>query len=377
MKGFKQAKLYTHERGFFVGDLAWNDGKLILGDNLPIDEVFETEGLVVPGFIDEHVHGAGGADTMDGIQTALSTLCTTLPREGTTSFLATTMTASEESLKNALTAIDNFSCTDGATIQGVHLEGPFLSEKYLGAQPKEYLATPSIEYFKRLQTYAGGKIKLVTLAPERSLELIPYLKKQGVVISAGHTDATEADISQAIERGLTCITHTFNAQSPLHHREIGAVGSALLYDELYTELIADGIHVSLPAIKLLLKNKPKEKVVLITDAMRAKGMEEGISELGGQEVIIKDGQARLMDGTLAGSVLKMNDAIKQIVSLGVPLGDALDMASYNPARNLSLDRVGEIETSYRADLTILDDNLDILMTIVNGSIVYEKNRDSK
>lgn len=375
MRGFKKAKLYTHGRGFFVSDLAFDENGITLGENLPIDEVVVTDGLIVPGFIDEHIHGAGGADVMDGTREALCSICQTLVKEGTTSFLATTMTASEERLECALETIAHYKSEDGAFLLGVHLEGPFLSERHVGAQPKDLLTNFSIDYFERLQRYADEKIKLITLAPERCMDFLPYLKEHGVVISAGHTHATEAELRLAMERGLSSITHTYNAQSPLHHREIGVVGSALLYDELYTELIADKIHVSPSAIKLLIKNKPKEKVLLITDAMRAKGAKEGVSELGGQYVIVKDGKATLADGTLAGSVLTMDQAIKNAVSLGVSLADALDMASYNIARHLSLSNVGEIKDGYRADLTVLDKELNVVTTIVNGTIAYQKKSD--
>jgi N-acetylglucosamine-6-phosphate deacetylase len=181
-------------------------------------------------------------------------------------------------------------------------------------------------------------------------------------------------MQEAVAHGLKNVTHTYNAQSPLHHREIGVVGSALLLDELHTELIADEIHVSVPAMQVLLKNKPKNKVILVTDSMRAKGVEEGISEIGGQKVIVKNGEARLENGTLAGSVLKMNIAIKNLVEdLGVSLTDAIDYATINPAKALGVEKdLGSIAVGKKASFTVLDKKYNVVMTIVNGNIVYKK-----
>ena len=170
------------------------------------------------------------------------------------------------------------------------------------------------------------------------------------------------------------MTHTYNAQTPLHHRDVGAVGSALLFDELYTEMICDLVHLSAPAIRLLIKNKPHDKIIAITDSMRAKGLPDGISELGGQKVIVKDGTARLEDGTLAGSILKMNDAIKNLVKVvGVPFTDAIDFATINPATNLKVDdEIGSIAVGKYADFCVLDEDFNVESTIVRGKLVYTK-----
>ncbi len=192
--------------------------------------------------------------------------------------------------------------------------------------------------------------------------------------SIGHSDATYAEARRAAECGARCVTHTFNAQSPFTHREAGVAGAALLTDATYAELIADGIHVSVPAIKLLLKNKPTDKLVLITDSIRAKGLRDGESELGGQKVFVKNGAARLGDGTLAGSVLKMNDAVKLLVDeCGADLTRAIDCATVNPANNLGIaENYGSIATGKAADFVVLDDGLDVLMTVRDGEIIYSK-----
>ena len=203
--------------------------------------------------------------------------------------------------------------------------------------------------------------------------LIKHLVEEGIVASIGHTAATCADVQKAIEAGANNVTHTYNAQTPLHHREIGVVGSAMLFDELNCELIADTIHVSVPAMKMLIKNKPDDKVSLITDAMRAKGLPDGVSELGGQTVYVKGGEARLADGTLAGSVLRMNRAIENAVTkVGVPFTKAIDFATKNPARMLGIDKeTGSIAVGKKADFAVLNENYDVLMTVRDGEIVYK------
>jgi N-acetylglucosamine-6-phosphate deacetylase len=199
--------------------------------------------------------------------------------------------------------------------------------------------------------------------------------KEGRYVAILTTGAIYEEIDKAINAGVTNVTHTYNAQSPLHHRDIGVVGSALLRDELNAELICDTIHVSVPAIKLVMKNKPSDKVTLITDAMRAKHMPDGESELGGQLVIVKNGEARLVDGTLAGSVLKMNDAIKNVVTkAGVPFLSAIDMATINPAKNIGLDNeIGSIKEGKNADITVINKNTyEIILTVRDGNVIYKK-----
>ncbi|MBQ8374596.1 MAG: N-acetylglucosamine-6-phosphate deacetylase [Clostridia bacterium] len=255
------------------------------------------------------------------------------------------------------------------------MEGPFIAPAHKGAQPLEYVAKPSVETFKAYNEASGNAIKIVTLAPEveGAEELIAYLSKNGIVASIGHTGAKCEDIKKAITAGASNVTHTYNAQTALHHREIGTVGSAMLFDELNCELIADTIHVSVPAMQLLVKNKPCDKLSLITDAMRAKGIPDGVSELGGQTVYVKNGEARLADGTLAGSVLRMNRAVQNMVEkVGVPFTQAIDYATINPARMLKIDgEAGSIKVGKRADFTVLNENYDVLCTVCGGEIIYK------
>ncbi len=379
MKGFKNVNVLLNGK-IVKTDLGF-DKTITCIDDIDLDSYIDIpeSAVVVPGFIDEHTHGAANADAMDGSVEALKTIATAIACEGTTSFLATTMTQSPENVTRALNAVGDYvsaGISEGAEVLGVHLEGPFISPKHIGAQPLEYVAKPSSETMKGYVEASKNNIKIVSLAPEQdgAEELIKYLNEKGITPSIAHTGAKFTDCEKAVEWGVKSVTHTYNAQTGLHHRDAGVVGAALLKDELATELICDLIHVSVPAIKLVIKNKPEEKVVLITDSMRAKHMPDGESELGGQVVIVKNGEARLKDGTLAGSVLKMNDAIKNVVkSAGVPFEKAVKFATENPAKNLGVfDEIGSIEVGKRANFAVIDkETFKVYMTIRNGEIIYK------
>lgn len=379
MKCFKDALCYVEGRGIIKTNISFDKNIEKIGDiDASAEEIaLPSDAVVLPGFIDEHIHGAGNCDAMDASEGALATIAKTVAKEGTVGFLATTMTQSRENILAAMKAVKayNESEHDGAELLGVHLEGPFISAAHKGAQPLEYVAKPDIAVFDEYNSASGNAIKIVTLAPEEegAQELIAHLVSRGIVASIGHTGAKYNDISAAVANGAKNVTHTYNAQSALHHRDIGTVGSALLLDELACELIADTIHVSVPAIKLLLKCKKHEGLILITDAMRAKGLGDGESELGGQKVFVKNGEARLADGTLAGSVLCMNRAVQNMVEkVGMSLEDACNLASLNPATALGMEKErGSIKQGKRADFTIIDKEFNVLYTICNGNIIYE------
>ncbi len=383
MKGFVNVKAYVEDKGIVWTNIGIENGKIayVGNDASKITEAIPFNGDVtlVPGFIDEHIHGAMGADAMDGTVEALSTIAKAVASEGTTGFLATTMTQSPENISKAMNAVKEYTLanpSEGAKVLGIHLEGPFISVKHIGAQPLEYVATPSIEVFDDYNAKSGNAIKIVSLAPEveGADELIKHMTAKGIVASAGHTDAGYKDIEKAIESGLSNVTHTYNAQKGLHHRDVGVVGSGMLFDSLNCEAICDLVHLSAPAIKLLIKNKPHDKFTLITDSMRAKHLPDGLSELGGQEVIVKDGEARLRNGALAGSILKMNVAIKNLVEkLDVSFTDAVDFATINPAKNLKIDdKVGSIKVGKNADVTLLDKDFNVMLTIRDGNVIYSK-----
>ena len=381
MKTFKNATVYVEGEGLKKCNLSF-DAKIqkisrCADKNADVIELPEGA-IVLPGFIDQHIHGAGGSDGMDGTVKDISIIANTIAAEGTTSFLVTTMTQSPENITKALQAVKEYreaNAADGARVLGVHLEGPFIAEKHKGAQPLEYVKAPDIQAFDAYNAASGNAIRIVTLAPEveGATDFVAHLTNQGVVSSIGHTGAKYPDIEKAVSLGASNVTHTYNAQSALHHREIGTVGSAMLLDALNCELICDTIHVSVPAMRLLVKNKPLDKLTLITDAMRAKGLPDGESELGGQKVYVKGGEARLEDGTLAGSVLRMNRAVQNMVQkVGVPFTQAVDYATINPAKNLKIDDVtGSIKVGKNADFTVINQDFDVLLTIRDGEVIYK------
>ena len=352
----------------------------MIGNSLDIDEVIEVsdDQIVLPAFIDEHIHGGYSFDSMDSNEEVLYSMAKNIAKEGTATFLATTMTQSNENILSALSSIKTHIDSkrkDCAKLLGIHLEGPFISEKFVGAQAPDYLRTPDIDLFDKLNKKSGKKIKMVSLAPEidGGLEFIKQLKARRIACSVGHSNAGYEDVEKAIDCGLDSVTHTFNAQRPIHHREIGVAGSALLFDSLYTEIICDLVHLSIPAIKLVLKSKPHNKIILITDSMRAKGLPDGISELGGQKTIVKNGEARLENGALAGSTLKMNIAIKNLVEkVGVSLTDAVDFATINPAKHLKINRLyGSISKGKYANFCVLNKDFSVAKTIVEGLEVFK------
>lgn len=376
MKSFGNANIYIDGEGIKNTSLIFNNEIVSIGENTAKTQVLPLpkDAIVLPGFIDTHMHGAGGGDAMDGKIEALATIDKTLAKEGTTRFLATTMTQSEENILHALTTIAQYRKGKNGLL-GIHLEGPFISPAYIGAQPSEYVLEPNFKLFEKFNAASNNNISIVTVAPERegAIDFIRKIKELGVSLSLGHTSAKFADIQSAVKVGANSITHTFNAQLGIHHREIGTAGAALLFDELYTEIIADGKHISFDAIKLLKKCKPKDKIILITDAMRAKGQGDGESELGGQTVFVKNGEARLKDGTLAGSVLKMNDAVKNLVKYAdFTIEEAVDCAAKNPATRLGLKNLGAIKTGNIADFTIIDKNFTVLYAIRYGEIIYKQ-----
>ncbi|PLS17937.1 N-acetylglucosamine-6-phosphate deacetylase [Bacillus sp. M6-12] len=331
---------------------------------------------IVPGFIDVHIHGAAGADTMDGTPETLRTIASHLPLEGTTSFLATTITQGkaeiEAALENAGEYMKNHNAPGCAEVLGIHLEGPFINESRKGAQPAEYILPPDIELFYKWQQMSGHNIRLVTLAPEQQngIELIQFLYETGVLASIGHSDATYEDVKAAVQAGATHVTHLFNGMRGLHHREPGTAGAALLFDELKAEIISDGIHVRPEMVELAVKAKGIENIILITDAMRAKCLKNGVYDLGGQDVSVSCGKALLKDGTLAGSVLRMIDSIKNMISFtGLSLMEIIQMASSNPAKQLGVfSRKGSIAAGKDADLVILTPELEVYMTFCRGKL---------
>ncbi|WP_205173340.1 N-acetylglucosamine-6-phosphate deacetylase [Bacillus pakistanensis] len=350
----------------------------------PVDEVRATPSMsLIPGMIDLHIHGADGADAMDSTPEAIKTIAEALPKEGTTSFLPTTMTTSKESIENALVNLSHYMKEEQshrAEAIGIHLEGPFISPKRAGAQHPDHIIEPSISLFKEWQDLSGGNIKLVTVAPEvdGGLEFVSYLKEHGVVASIGHTDAVYSDVKEAIKAGVTHATHLFNGMRGIHHREIGVAGGVLMHPEVKCEMIVDGIHISPEMVKFAYMNKSSDGVILITDSMRAKCLGKGTYDLGGQEVNVDEDRATLENGTLAGSILKMKDAVKNMMSFTqCDLEDIIQMTSVNPAKQLSVfDRKGSIKAGKDADLVLLDEEHNIMKTFCRGKLSYSREKET-
>jgi N-acetylglucosamine-6-phosphate deacetylase len=333
---------------------------------------------IAPGFIDLHTHGIAGADTMDATQESLSLMTQRFAAHGVTGFLPTTVTQSLALTLEAMGQVQRYMQSQerrepaGARVLGIHLEGPWISAQYKGAQNEQYITSPTEESVRQILGHDDGTIKIVSLAPEltgaeRAIEM---LRRRGIYISVGHTGASYERVLQAIELGATHVTHCFNAMTPLHHRHPGVVGAALLRDELYVELIADGVHVHPDVMRLLLRLKGPERVMLVTDSMSAAELPDGTYALGGQDVLVEQGQARLRDGTLAGSTLTLDRAVSNIVHLcGLPVNEAMYMASAAPASAIGLgDRKGRISAGYDADFAVLDTNLRPVRTMLGGHL---------
>lgn len=371
-----------HEDGYvkIEGKEIVNVGALIEPEMEQGCQVIELEPdcKIVPGFIDIHIHGAANADTMDATKEALKTMANVLPLEGTTSFLATTITSTNERIENALVNakeyIEEAQSNGHAEVLGIHLEGPFINPERAGAQPVEHILPHDRSQLENWLDLAGGHIKQVTLAPEQAggLSIVEMLTRRGVVTSIGHSDATYEEVVAAVQHGATCVTHLYNQMRGLHHREPGTVGAAFLLDEVKAEIIVDGIHVRPEMVKLAYKQKGKDGLILITDSMRAKYLGDGAYDLGGQQVTVTGETAMLEDGSLAGSVLKMGNAVNNMMAFtGCSLGEAITMASENPAKQLNLfERKGSLASGKDADIVILDQHHQVVMTFCRGTLAF-------
>ncbi|MEW9094268.1 MAG: N-acetylglucosamine-6-phosphate deacetylase [Clostridiaceae bacterium] len=338
-------------------------------------ETIDVEGnYISPGFIDIHVHGSKGSDVMDGNIENVETISKSLCSQGVTAFLPTTMTMPMEDIHKALDIIKismnkNFH---GSKILGAHLEGPFINPKYKGAQNEKYILTPATETIK---SYVDI-IKVITIAPEMD-ENHTFIKSmnrnKNILLSIGHTNSTYEEAMSAIKDGIKSATHCFNAMTPLHHRNPGTVG-AILNSDIYCELIADTIHVHSALFTILEKIKGDDRIILISDAMRAACMKSGSYDLGGQKVYVSNDRAILEDGTLAGSLLTLDRAVKNMrINTELELEKIIKMVTINPATAIGIDNMrGSIEVGKYADFTVFNENIDILYTIVEGSLCFRK-----
>lgn len=339
---------------------------------------FDCEGMILtPGFVDLLVHGGGGFGFADMSSESVEKISQFFFQHGTTGMLAALYSKSEKDLGEDVRRIVEFIKTSkSSNIWGIHLEGPFINPEMHGAMKAEYLWKPEAEKWKRLYEASQGYIRLMTIAPElQGVEhVMRAAAKDAVVLSIGHSTADYQEVLNAIDNGAAHVTHMFNAMKPFHHRDPGVVTAALLHNELKVELIADGIHVHPAVMKLIYGIKGEGGILLITDAIRACGMPDGEYTFMDQQIFLKEKRAYLKDGTLAGSTLTMEQAVKNMVDLvQVPLPDAVRMASLNGAKVLGLEHhKGILAVGKDADLVVLDKNFEVQMTIYEGAIRYSK-----
>ncbi len=340
--------------------------KNIVTENGVITEITENavsgEGIdaagrrVIPGLVETHSHGCIGLDTMDA---DFEKMCRFYAENGTTSWLPTTMTMDYDSLLKVCNAKTDFK---GANILGFHFEGPYISKKYKGAQNEAYIKNPSVEDFKQFKN-----VKLITIAPELegAMDFVKEVSKT-CVVSIGHSDCDYDTAIEAIENGVNCLTHTYNAMPPLHHRNPGPIGAAV-DKQIYVQVICDGFHVLRPIVLSTYKTFGPERMTIISDSIRPAGLPDGEYESGGLTVVLKDNIAKLKDGTVAGSSSTLWFCVKKAIEFGIPFDDAVRMATATPAEMLGINK-GKIEVGYDADLLIISDDTEIDNVIIGGKI---------
>lgn len=367
----KNALIYTPENTFKKGDLSIT-GSVISESAKNASESFDASGLyAIPGLTDIHLHGCMDRDFCDAEADTLESIAAYEAQNGVTGFTPASMTFSEEKLSVIFENAAKGAPENGAMLLGINMEGPFLAEKKKGAQNGRYLTNPDIALFRRLNVLSGGRIKLVTLAPELdgASEFSSALKDE-TVISLGHTEASFETASRAFELGASHVTHLFNAMPPLNHREPGLIGAAFDHPAVTAELICDGVHVAPAMVRAAFKLFSAGRIVLISDSMRATGLPDGEYTLGGQAVHVRGNRATLADGTLAGSVTNLMDCLRNAVAFGIPLEDAVQAAAVNPVRVIGeSERLGSLEPGKLANVVLLDKNLNIVKVFVQGKAI--------
>lgn len=365
------------------------DGKIAAITRERLDDsdcsVIDGKGLYLsPGFIDIHDHGNSGFDAMDATMDALEAIALFHMKHGVTGFLATTMTDSYDATMRAIENAVEYSTmvdTPGSQMLGLYLEGPYFSVKKKGAQTEKYITGIRLDELKNYVECGKGLVKIVALAPEleKSKEAITFLVENGITVSAGHSDATYAEMMAGIENGISEATHMFNGMRSFDHREPGIVGACLLDDRVTCEMICDGIHLHPAAMQIVVKMKGNEKVALISDSIRANGIPDGVYDYIGTKVTVKNNEVRLPDGTLAGSTLNLNRAVRNLVKMTrLDLPTAVRMASLNPAKQIGLaETKGSIEIGKDADMILFDEDINIKRTIIKGVTVYEEGSPKK
>lgn len=354
------------------------DGERISGiynDMIEANETIDLKGCtILPGFIDIHVHGAAGADVCDGTPDAIRKISEYLASRGVTTFLPTTMTTSCIELEHIIKNISECMKvgTAGARIHGIHLEGPFLCAEKCGVQNEKYILSPDIEYFKNLNTGFPGMISIVDVAPE-TLKAMPFIEEAGkiCIVSLSHSDADYDTAREAISHGLLHVTHLFNAMSPIGHRNPGVV-TAVFDDKLVTaELICDGIHLHPAIIRMAFSLLGRNRTIVVSDSMRAAGMPDGEYMLGDKKIHVNNQRTSYANGRLAGSTTSLIDELKILIRIGIPWDHAVRSMTINPAERLGIDsETGSVKTGKYADLTVIDNEMNVVMTMVRGKITY-------
>lgn len=363
----KGGKVFQEDGSFLEQALYINDHRLVDKAEYQDDEkVIDAEGLLVlPGLVDIHSHGAAGEDFSDGNPEGLKKILQYEKRCGITSYCPTSMTFPKERLRQIFASIKGAQTEDGATVVGINMEGPFLDPAKKGAHVEKWIAAPDVAFVRELNQDADGLVRLVTLAPnmDGAEEFIKEMHEE-VCISLGHTAADYDCASRAMKLGAHHVTHLYNAMQPFGHRAPGLIGAAMDDPECMVELICDGYHIHPSAIRAAFRLFGPERVILISDSMRATGMENGTYELGGQEVTVKDRKAVLKDGTLAGSATNLYGCMCKAIEFGIPLEQAIMAATANPARSIGIfDRVGSIRIGKQADLLLVSENLELKRVI--------------
>lgn len=379
------SKIYYKARHIILKDhvlenryMGVEDGKITDFTKDPKDEKVVDLGDVylAPGLVDTHIHGFKNKDVMDCEPGALNIISKGLLENGVTSFLPTTLTAANETLNRAVELIgEEYEDVEGAKVRGIFLEGPYFTEKHKGAQNTAYMSDPKIDELKKWKELSKGLVRKIAIAPERDgvPEFVKQAREMGVYVALGHSDATYDQAKAACDAGATIFVHTYNGMRGLHHREPGMVGAALTMPNAYAELICDGHHVHPAAAQVVMNARGKDRTVLITDCMMAGGMPEGNYMLGEFPVVVKDGAARIENGSLAGSILRLNQAVQNVVDWDIAtVFEAVQMASKVPAESVGIDDVcGILDVGREADFVVFDEGLNVKQTYLDGELKYE------
>lgn len=368
----------TVMKKFYKNDLKIDGGKIVgIGAFESDDFTVDAEGkYIIPGLVDIHSHGAVGVDTMDCDSKKLTEMCNFYSSHGVTTLFPTTTTAKHSDTKRAIKAVNDVDADAcSVSLRGVHIEGPYLNVKRAGAHPHDLLKTPDISEMKEYVELIGDKTLYMTVAPELdgAIDFIREAVSLGVKISIGHSETDSEVVKKALGAGATSFTHTYNAMTPIHHREPGVVGMALLSDA-YAEFICDGEHLNPDVVAMSYKTKTSDRFILVTDSMQAAGMPDGVYMLGELETYVVNGVARIKEGNLAGSTANLYNCLRNLMSFaGISLEDAVLCATRNPAIAAGIyDTVGSVDIGKDADLVILDSDMTIDKTISRGRVVYTK-----